>query len=46
MRTFQGHTGWVNALALSPDGGTLYSGSRDKTVRAWNTATGGALAGS
>ena len=40
----EGHTGGFNmgrveALAFSPDGTTLASGSRDNTVRLWNIAT-------
>lgn len=38
--TFSGHAGPVLCLALSPDGGTLASGSRDRTVRLWETGTG------
>src|SRR5262249_17269744 len=37
---FEGHTGGVYKFALSPDGRTLYSGSFDRTVRAWDAATG------
>ena len=36
LAEFRGHTRAVVALALSPDGTTLYSGSEDKTVKAWN----------
>jgi WD40 repeat protein len=32
--------GWVYALAFSPDGKTLFSGSQDRTVRLWEVATG------
>ena len=35
-----GHTGSVTSIAFSPNGGTLASGSRDKTVRLWNAETG------
>ena len=31
----QEHTKWVHALAFSPDGQTLVSGSADRTVRLW-----------
>jgi WD40 repeat protein len=33
-----GHTAEVLTLAYSPDGALLASGSRDRTVRLWNTA--------
>lgn len=35
-----GHTDAVYAIALSPDGKTLASGSADRTVKLWNPATG------
>ena len=35
-----GHSFRVNAVAFSPDGLTLASGSRDDTVRLWDVATG------
>ena len=38
-----GHTGSVNALALSPDGRFLVSGSEDLTLKIWDTATGNVL---
>ncbi|MBV8541955.1 MAG: hypothetical protein JO364_12280 [Pseudonocardiales bacterium] len=30
-----GHTGWVPAVAFSPDGHRLATGSADHTVRLW-----------
>ncbi|MEC9367988.1 MAG: hypothetical protein VX871_04780 [Pseudomonadota bacterium] len=36
---FVGHTGDVWALAVSPDGKLLLSGSDDQTVRLWNVAS-------
>ena len=38
----KGHTGGVNAVAVSPDGRFLVSGSNDHTVRAWDLESGGA----
>ncbi|MBK8207003.1 MAG: hypothetical protein IPK87_09470 [Planctomycetes bacterium] len=37
--TLSGHTGPVSALAVSPDGKFLASGSWDRTVRIWELAT-------
>ena len=36
----KGHTNSIYALAFSPDGKTLASGSMDQTVKLWDTATG------
>ena len=36
----KGHTGWVAAVAFSPDSKTLASGGADNVVRLWDVATG------
>ncbi|MEU0210084.1 NB-ARC domain-containing protein [Streptomyces canus] len=43
MRTLTGHRGPVHAVAFSPDGTRIATGSRDTTVRIWSSATGEAL---
>jgi WD40 repeat protein len=37
---FVGHTGYVWALAVSPDGRLAASGAADKTINIWNAKTG------
>ncbi len=43
LLTLEGHTNWVRSVAFNADGNTLASGSDDKTLRLWNTATGQCL---
>jgi WD40 repeat protein len=40
LRSLEGHTDWVRAVAVSPDGRFIVSGSDDKTVKVWHTASG------
>lgn len=36
---FAGHGGWVNSVAISPDGTTCASGSNDRTIILWSLAS-------
>jgi WD40 repeat protein len=35
-----GHEAWVSSVAVTPDGQYVVSGSKDRTVRLWDLATG------
>ena len=39
VHTFKGHTNWVIAVAVTPDGQHIISGSYDNLVKVWNVAT-------
>jgi WD40 repeat protein len=39
-RRLRGHKDWIEALALSPDGTRVATGSRDGTARLWDAKTG------
>jgi WD40 repeat protein len=40
VRVLAGHTGEVNACAITPDGKTIVSASSDNTLRVWDGETG------
>src|SRR5205807_1542258 len=40
LATFEGHSGWVQAAALSGDGRHALSGSTDRTLRWWELSSG------
>src|SRR5882762_6673642 len=42
-RTMDGHSSGISAVAFSPDGTYIVSGSRDNTLRLWDTVSGAHL---
>jgi WD40 repeat protein len=40
LRTFEGHTGRVNSVAVTPDGKRAISASSDNTLRLWDLESG------
>ncbi len=40
IHKLEGHTGEVRAIAFSPDGQQILSGSYDRTLRLWDTDSG------
>ncbi|KAJ6532351.1 WD40-repeat-containing domain protein [Mycena capillaripes] len=45
LKVFHGHTDGVLSVAWSPDGMRIVSGSKDKTVRIWDSETGNVVVG-
>jgi WD40 repeat protein len=43
LRTLAGHTDWVNAVAMAPDGRRAVSASADMTLKAWDLEIGAAI---
>lgn len=39
-RVLRGHKSWLHCVAFAPDNRTFATGSADRTVRLWDTATG------
>ncbi|XHX79431.1 MAG: protein kinase [Stenomitos frigidus ULC029] len=40
LHTLTGHSRWVTAVAISPDGSTIASGGLDDSIKVWDRATG------
>ncbi len=43
LHQLESHTAWVRAIAFTPDGKILASGSYDSTIKLWNVETGQCL---
>jgi hypothetical protein len=44
LHSVEGHTSWVNAVAVTADGRRAVSGSDDRTLRLWDLEDGGEIA--
>ena len=44
LRTLEGHTDWVNGVAVSADGRRAVSASEDRTLKVWDLDTGALIA--
>jgi WD40 repeat protein len=40
VRTLEGHSNGLNALAITPDGARVLSASKDKSIKIWDVETG------
>ncbi len=40
VREFEGHSAWVNAIDIHPDGNYFVSGGAGRTLRLWNLSSG------
>ena len=40
LRTLEGHSDWVNGVAVTPDGRRAVSASCDKTLKVWDLESG------
>src|SRR2546428_7405781 len=40
VRALQGHTNWVNAVAVTPDGAQAISAASDRTLKVWDLQSG------
>jgi WD40 repeat protein/Cdc6-like AAA superfamily ATPase len=43
LQTLEGHKDLVQCIGITPDGRTIISGSRDKTIRIWSLESGQAI---